>query len=122
MVVSQSGCREATLSDVTVEQLTEILSGDPDELDVHLTLVQRDIQLPNSKVTMHCHCLAVDANGRIKLARLAEFMRTVLTDYSIPRAKLAAANARDKKFASTGAVTRLHYEAKALFTDLATTG
>ena len=56
------------------------LSGDPDELAVHLTLVDRDIPVDGTLVQMHCHCLAVDGNGKVQPARLAEFMRAALVD------------------------------------------
>jgi Cap4 SAVED domain len=84
--------------------------------------VERDIALPNCKVTLHCHCLTVDATGRVKIARLAEFMRAMLADYAIPKNKLSAARQRDIKFRSSGAVSRLHHEAINLFTDLKNTG
>jgi hypothetical protein len=110
------------MSDITPEQLDQILAGDPGELDVHLSLVQRDITLPDCKVTLHCHSLAVDTSGKVKIARLAEFMRAMLADYAIPKKKLADARARDQKYKSSGAVSRLHQEAINLFTDLAKTG
>jgi hypothetical protein len=110
------------LNEITPDLLQSILTGDPEELDVHLQLVQRDVALPNCKVTLHCHCLTVDASGRVRIARLAEFMRAMLADYAIPKNKLAAARARDIKFHSSGAVSRLHHEAINLFTDLANTG
>jgi hypothetical protein len=64
----------------------------------------------------------VDAGGKVKIARLAEFMRAMLADYAIPKKKLTAARARDLKYNSTGAVARLHQEAMNLFTDLKKTG
>jgi hypothetical protein len=71
---------------------------------------------------LHCHCLTVDAGGRVKIARLAEFMRAMLADYAIPKNKVAAARQRDIKFRSSGAVSRLNHEAINLFTDLKNTG
>ncbi|MGC0390559.1 MULTISPECIES: HamA C-terminal domain-containing protein [Bradyrhizobium] len=91
-------------------------------MDVHLRLVERDVALQDCKVRLHCHCLTVDANGRIKIARLAEFMRAMLADYAIPKNKMQAARARDSKYHSTGAVIQLHHEALNLFTHLAQTG
>jgi uncharacterized protein DUF1837 len=110
------------VSDITVDQLKEILSGDPEELGKHLSLVKKDIAIVNSKTTLHAHCLTVDAMGKIQLARLAEYMRDTLTDYAIPRSKLQAAKDRDTKFKQTTAVTKLHHQAVNLFTDLANTG
>jgi hypothetical protein len=99
-----------------------VLVGDPDELDVHLCLVERDIEVAGSRVKMHCHCLAVDGNGRVNVARLAEFMRSAAADYAIPRSELARAKARDGQFRSTSATIQLYQRAVATFTDLAKTG
>jgi len=73
-------------------------------------------------VRVHCHCLAIDGNGRIQLRRLAEFMRNAAAIYALPRSKIAEAKARDAKFNSTEAVAELVERAKRSFTDLATTG
>ena len=107
---------------VTRDALDSILSGDAGELEVHLQLLERDLAIGQSKVRMHCHCLTVDANGRVRLARLAEFMRAAVADYACPKSKLSEARARDLKFRSTSAVASLHQEALKLFTDLKTTG
>jgi hypothetical protein len=98
------------------------LAGNPDALDVHLTLVERDVQIEGHSVNIHCHCLTVDGNGRVQPHRLAEFMRNAVADYAIPRSKLAAAKARDAKYNSSEAVAELVERAKRSFTDLAKTG
>lgn len=110
------------MSTITATELTSALTGDPDLLEVHLTLVERDVLIEGHSVKIHCHCLTVDANGRVQPHRLAEFMRNAVADYAIPRSKLAAAKERDKKFNSTEAVTELVERAKRSFTDLAKTG
>lgn len=110
------------MAEITDLELEEILSGDPEELGVHLHLVERDIEIEGHKVTVHCHCLTTDANGRVKVKRLAEFMRNAAADYAIPRRRIEEARQRDAKFRSTSAVSALHQEARAVFTDLATTG
>lgn len=110
------------LSTITPTDLEAALSGDPEALDVHLTLIERDIAVADQSVKIHCHCLAVDGNGRIQLRRLAEFMRNVAVDYALPPSKVAEAKARDAKFNSTEAVAELVERAKRSFTNLATTG
>lgn len=110
------------MAEITGEVLDEILSGDPEELGVHLHLVERDIEIEGHKVTVHCHCLTTDANGKVKVKRLAEFMRNAAADYAIPRKRIEEARARDARFRSTSAVSKLHQEARGVFTDLATTG
>lgn len=110
------------MGEITNEELLEILSGDPEELGVHLHLVERDVHIDGHKVTIHCHCLATDANGRVKVKRLAEFMRNAAADYAIPRRRIKEAKERDEKFRSVSAVSKIHREACGVFTDLATTG
>ncbi len=114
--------RESRLSTITATELTSALTGDPEALDVHLMLVERDVLIEKHMVKIHCHCLTVDGNGRVQPHRLAEFMRNAVADYAIPRTKLASAKARDAKYKSTEAVTELVERAKRSFTDLAKTG
>lgn len=110
------------LSTITATDLEAALTGNPEALDVHLTLIQRDIAVDGQSVKIHCHCLAIDGNGKIQLRRLAEFMRNAAADYAMPRSKVAEAKARDAKFNSTEAVAELVERAKRSFTDLGTTG
>jgi hypothetical protein len=110
------------LSSITATDLTAALTGDPEALEIHLTLVERDIAIDGHAVRVHCHCLAVDANGRVQPRRLAEFMRNTVADYAIPRAQLAKAKARDAQYNSTEAVAALVDQARRSFTDLTKTG
>ncbi|KVQ05914.1 hypothetical protein WJ99_28220 [Burkholderia ubonensis] len=110
------------MSTITATDLESALTGNPEALEVHLTLVERDVPVDGHSVRIHCHCLSVDGNGRVQPRRLAEFMRNAIVDYAIPRSKLADAKARDNRFNSTEAVTELVERAKRSFTDLANTG
>jgi len=116
------GLEKLKVAGFTSEELDAILSGDPEELGVHLHLVERDIEIEGHRVTVHCHCLATDANGKVKVKRLAEFMRSAAADYAIPRKRIEEAKERDARFRSTSAISKLHHEARGVFTDLATTG
>ena len=98
------------------------MSGDPEELDVHLQLIERDVEVEGCAVRVHCHCMTVDGNGRVRPKRLAEFMRDAIADYAIPKEKMSEARARDIKYNSSSAVTRLYNEARATFTDLCKSG
>lgn len=111
-----------SLSNITDADLAAALTGDPEALDIHLSLIERDVLIDGHAVKIHCHCLAADGNGRVQLHRLAEFMRNAVADYAIPRSQLAKAKARDQKYNSTDAVTALVEQAKRSFTDLAKTG
>ena len=117
-----AGRTEGSLSSLTETDLTAALTGDPDALDVHLSLIQRDVLVDGHVVKIHCHCLTVDANGQVQPRRLAEFMRNAVADYAIPRLQLARAKARDAKYNSTEAVAALVEQARRSFTDLAKTG
>lgn len=110
------------MSNITSADLEKALTGNPEALEVHLTLVERDMPIEGHLVKVHCHCLSVDGNGRVQPHRLAEFMRNAVADYAIPRSKLAEAKERDSKFNSTEAVTELVERAKRSFTDLAKSG
>ncbi|SFI05908.1 HamA C-terminal domain-containing protein [Methylobacterium brachiatum] len=114
--------REASLSTINASVLEAAVTGNPEALEVHLAIVERDILIEGHTVKIHCHCLAVDGNGRIQLRRLAEFMRNAAVDYALPRSKVAEAKARDAKFNSTEAIAELVERAKRSFTDLAKTG
>lgn len=102
--------------------MTSALSGDPEALDVHLELIERDVVIDGHLIKIHCHCLTVDGNGWVQPHRLAAFMRNAVADYAIPRTKLAKAKERDEKYKSTEAVAGLVEEARRSFTDLAKTG
>ena len=110
------------LSTITANDLESALTGNPEILDVHLTLVERDVLLDGHLVKVHCHCMTVDGNGRVQPNRLAEFMRNNVVNYAIPRSKLAEAKARDLKYNSSEAVAELVEKAKRSFTDLVKTG
>ena len=110
------------MSTITATDLAAALTGNPEALEVHLTLVERDVVIDGHLVKIHCHCLTVDGNGRVEPHRLAAFMRNTAVDYAIPRSKLADAKARDNKFNSTEAVAELIEQAKRTFTDLAKSG
>lgn len=110
------------MSNITPEDLESALTGNPEALEVHLTLIERDVSIDGHLVKIHCHCLSIDGNGRVQPQRLAEFMRNAVADYAVPRSKLAEAKARDSRYNSTEAVTELVEQAKRSFTDLSKTG
>lgn len=80
------------------------------------------MSLENCAARLHCHCLTVDGNGRVKPERLAEFMRNTIVDYAIPKSRMGDARARDAKYKSGSAVAALHHEAIGTFTDLSNSG
>ena len=118
----ESSTREVDLAELTPSHIEAALSGDLDELGVHLVMLERDIAVAGTKVKVHCHCLTVDANGRIKVARLAEYMRDCLIDYTVPKSRIEEARRRDAEKRSSSAMVQLHYVAKNAFTDLDLSG
>lgn len=41
-------------------------TGNLEELEVHYQLVERDVSPGECATRLHCHCLTVDGNGRVK--------------------------------------------------------
>jgi hypothetical protein len=60
---------EAFPSSITAADLAAALTGDPEALDVHLSLIERDVVIDGCQVKIHCHCLTVDRNGRVQAIR-----------------------------------------------------
>lgn len=110
------------MTTISAADLEAAVTGDSTVLDVHLSLIERDVTIDGLLIKIHCHCLTVDGNGRVEPHRLAEFMRNAAANYAIPRSKLVAAKERDCKFNSTEAVAELVERAKRSFTDLAKSG
>jgi Cap4 SAVED domain len=110
------------MSTISSNDLQSIVAGDRSELDVHLSLIEKDVQIEGKKIRIHCHCLTVDGNGRVSPRLLAEFLRNSIADYAIPKSRMQAARNRDIQFKSSSATSALHHEAISTFTDLANTG
>lgn len=93
-VLSRPGEKEGRLSSINATDLEAALTGDPEALDVHLALVERDILIDGHGVKIHCHCLTVDGNGRVQPRRLAEFMRNAwrITRYRARNSRQGAAS------------------------------
>ncbi len=108
--------------ELTPERLTQLLSGDPEEIEVHLTRVDHSFDVTGIKVRSHCFCLTVDAQGKVQPKALINYLRYSAADYAIPRSKLSEAKARDEKYRQSRAVSALCDEARSLFVDLQKTG
>ena len=79
-----------------------------------------DISETNSKA--YCYCLKVDANGRLRLQDLIDYIDTRIVDYAIPKKKIDEAKDDFIKNNSSRKILQLRMEATNLFTDLKTTG
>jgi len=91
-------------------------------LAAHLKELRRDIEIAGTQTRVHAYFLPVDANGRFRIERLAEFLCERVIDYAIPRRQIAEAQALATATGSTAPIVRLARRARALFTDLANTG
>ncbi|MGN7870025.1 HamA C-terminal domain-containing protein [Paracoccus sp. 22332] len=106
----------------THDDLTALLAGDPEELEVHFELIERDMRIDGIEIKVHCHCMRLGGNGAVSPRLLAEFMRNAAADYAIPRSRIREARDRDIKNNSMSASAAIQAEAIATFTDLKTTG
>lgn len=102
--------------------LKRALRGGASRIDTHLVCCERDIQLGTTKTKLHCYFLPVDANGRVRVKPLAEFLRDQIIDYAIPRKTIEAAFKQAEEAGSMAPISRLHERAKGLFTNLGNSG
>ena len=102
--------------------LERTLRGQPTDFAAYLTELQRDVTVEGAKAKLHAYFLPVDANGRFRVERLAEFLCDRVIDYAIPRRLIADAEAKRAATGSTAAFVRLERQARALFTQIANTG
>jgi Cap4 SAVED domain len=110
------------LAPLSLEDFKQAIGSKPSTLEVHLDLVERDVEIAGCKVRIHCHCLKVDANGRVSAVRLAEFIRTAVIDYAIPHEARQRAKERDDREGGFAATIELYHRALGMFTDLKTSG
>ncbi|HEY0027392.1 MAG TPA: DUF1837 domain-containing protein [Allosphingosinicella sp.] len=110
------------LAPLSLADFEQAIASKPNTLEVHLDLVERDIKVEGCKVHIHCHCLKVDADGRVSAVRLAEFMRSAVIDYAIPHEARQRAKERDNREGSSAATIELYHRALGTFTDLKTSG
>ncbi|WP_158745254.1 DUF1837 domain-containing protein [Acidisphaera sp. L21] len=111
-----------SLAPLSLADFSQAIASKPKTLEVHLDLVERDLEIAGCKVRIHCHCLKVDANGRVSVARLAEFIRTAVIDYAIPHEARQRARERDNREGGFAATVELYHRALGTFTDLKTSG
>lgn len=102
--------------------LRRCLRGASANIDTHLVCLQRDIQVGKTKTKLHCYFLPVDANGRIRMKPLAEFLRDQIVDYAIPRRTIQEALDEVNESKSMAPLSHLHERAKSLFVHLSNTG
>lgn len=107
---------------LSLDDFRQAIAAKPKTLEIHLDLVERDVEIADCKVRIHCHCLKVGADGRVSTARLAEFIRTAVIEYSIPHEARQRAKERDDREGGFAAAIELYHRALGTFTDLKTSG
>lgn len=116
----------ATADDSDTLDLDDILRSTlrrgSSQITTHLICLERDIQVGETRTKLHCYFLPVDANGRVRMKPLAEFLRNQIIDYAIPRSTIQNAVEQLNQTGSMAALSSLHERAKRLFTHLAKTG
>jgi hypothetical protein len=98
------------------------LRGGASRVNAHLICLERDIFVGKTKTKLHCYCLPIDGNGRIRMKPLAEFLRDQIIDYAIPRRTIQEAYQQAADTGSMAAISNLHERARRLFTHLAKSG
>ncbi|MGL4094836.1 HamA C-terminal domain-containing protein [Agrobacterium cavarae] len=114
--------KTSALAPLSLSDFRQAIELKPNTLEVHLDLVERNVEISGCNVRIHCHCLKVDADGRVSVARLAEFIRTAVIDYAIPHEARQRAKERDSREGGFAATIELYHRAVGMFTDLKTSG
>ena len=96
--------------------------GDATTLDSFLVSVGEERQLDGTRARCRCHFIARDGNGRVRLEALAQKLASQVTDYCIPRSRIAEAREHYEKTGSTEFFNALQREAKSLFADVDSSG
>lgn len=80
------------------------------------------IDIPSTKAKGYCYCLKVDANGKLRLQDLIDYIDTRIVDYAIPKKEIDEAHNDFNTTGSTQKILQLNKKAENLFTDLEKTG
>ena len=96
--------------------------GDATTLESYLVSVGEERQLDGTKATCRCHFIKRDGHGHVRLEHFARKLAGQVTDYCIPRSRIAEAREHYKKTGSTEFFNDLQREAKSLFADVEGSG
>ncbi len=100
----------------------DIRRGRATSLDAYLMTIEAAVSLNDTKTLFYMHLIAKDGNGNIRLNDFIEFIVNHIISYAIPRSKIAEAVKKDTEEGLTRHISRLHEEAKKLFTPLKKSG
>lgn len=106
-----------------IEDLLERLArGERADLGGLLHDVETDGPISGTRVRSHCHLVALDGNGRPRVAELVRRVAHHVLAYAIPRSAVAQAIEKYKKTGSSADLVRLQNQARSLFTKVKTSG
>ena len=75
------------------------------------------IDIPETNSKGYCYCLRVDANGKLRLQDLIEYIDSRIVDYAIPKKEIEEARNDLNETGSTRKIIQLRKKAENLFTD-----
>jgi hypothetical protein len=104
------------------DALKNLIRGPGDELKTFLEEVNFNVPIQDTKAVGHCHFVQLDGNGRPRVNDFIDFIATKIIEYSIPKTEITKAKEYYDKYKSPAKFSELEIKAKALFTDLKTTG
>lgn len=101
-----------------VEAVDRLVRGTSDSFDSYLVSVGQPRTLGATRANCRCHFVARDGNGRVRLKALARKLASEVTDYCIPRSRIAEAHEHYTHTGSTEYFSELQRQAKSLFADV----
>ncbi|QLA16667.1 DUF1837 domain-containing protein [Desulfolutivibrio sulfoxidireducens] len=90
--------------------------------DAHLRVIEKDVEIEGTLTRLHCYAPTLDGNGRLRIKRLAQFLRDRIISYAIPRPRLEKAQEYLNENNCPSEILKLQADAKNLFTKLKTSG
>jgi Cap4 SAVED domain len=99
-----------------------LVRGDAASLTPILTQVGSEVTLAETKACCRCHFVTFDPNGRPRVDALVEKLARQVSDYCIPRSRIAEAAEQYHDTGSTEAFSALEHEARELFVKLDKSG
>ena len=105
-----------------IKSVGRLARGEPSSLDSYLVSVDEERYLDGTRARCRCHFIARDGNGRVRVDALAQKLASEVTDYCIPRSRIAEAHEHYNNTGSTEFFNQLQREAKSLFVDVDNSG
>ena len=107
-------------------ELRKVLLGcihpGPSVVPSHLQVVERNFAIASTNTLVHCYAPTLDANGRVRIRQLAEFMRDRVFRFVIPKRDIQAAEKVRHETGDLSDYVRIHERAKHSFTTIRNTG